>query len=127
MSLEDRLEAIPHHKVDLTGTPDDPRDIDPHRPEITISADWSDNRGAQINLHFGALWAQDNRWADLNVYEARQLAKAIVEIANAVEQACENQNEADYDRQQEQLMESGGGPNLIEQQQAAYKIKRGLP
>lgn len=34
--------------------------------------------------------------------------------------------EAAYERQQESLMEGGGGPSLIEQQQEAYKIKRGL-
>lgn len=39
---------------------------------------------------------------------------------------CENCREAAYDRQQESLMEGGGGPSLIEQQQAAYKIKHGL-
>jgi uncharacterized Zn finger protein (UPF0148 family) len=42
-------------------------------------------------------------------------------------QNCQdNADEAAYDRQQEALMEGGGGPSLIEQQRAAYKIKRGL-
>lgn len=39
---------------------------------------------------------------------------------------CENCREAAYDRQQQRLMEGGGGPSLIEQQREAYKIKRGL-
>ena len=39
---------------------------------------------------------------------------------------CENCREAAYDRHQESLMESGGGPSLIEQQRQAYKIKHGL-
>lgn len=39
---------------------------------------------------------------------------------------CENAAEAAYDRHQEWLMETGGGPSLQEQAQAAYKIKHGL-
>jgi hypothetical protein len=39
---------------------------------------------------------------------------------------CENCREAAYDREQERLMEDGPGPSLIEQQQAAYKIKHGF-
>ncbi len=39
---------------------------------------------------------------------------------------AENLNEATYERQQESLMETGGGPTLLEQQIAALKIKRGL-
>lgn len=38
---------------------------------------------------------------------------------------CELCREAVFDRQQERLMEDGGGPTLLEQQRAAYKIKRG--
>lgn len=38
----------------------------------------------------------------------------------------DNENERAWERQQERLMEDGGGPSLIEQQQAAYKIKHGL-
>ncbi len=38
---------------------------------------------------------------------------------------CENCREAAYDRHQERLMETGGGPSLLEQQREAYKIKRG--
>jgi hypothetical protein len=37
-----------------------------------------------------------------------------------------NANEAAYDREQERLMEGGGPPGLLEQQQVAHKIKRGL-
>lgn len=44
----------------------------------------------------------------------------------STEVICENCQEAAYDRQQESLMEGGGGPSLLEQQQAAYKIKHGL-
>jgi hypothetical protein len=40
---------------------------------------------------------------------------------------CDNCQEAAYDRQQEWLMETGGGPSLIEQQRDAYRIKHGLP
>lgn len=36
---------------------------------------------------------------------------------------CENCREAAYDRQQERLMEGGGGPSLLEQQRAAMKFK----
>lgn len=39
---------------------------------------------------------------------------------------CLNCQERAYDRQQERLMEGGGSPSLLEQQQAAYKIKHGL-
>lgn len=39
---------------------------------------------------------------------------------------CENCRESAWERQQERLMETGGGPSLIEQQRAAYKIKHGL-
>ena len=39
---------------------------------------------------------------------------------------CENCRERAYDRHQERLMEGDGPPSLIEQQRAAYKIKRGL-
>lgn len=39
---------------------------------------------------------------------------------------CDSCMEKAYDRQQERLMENGPGPTLLEQQQAAYKIKRGL-
>lgn len=38
---------------------------------------------------------------------------------------ADNAAEAAYDRQQERLMEGGGGPSLLEQQQAAYRIKHG--
>lgn len=38
----------------------------------------------------------------------------------------ENLDEAAYERQQERLMEDGGGPTLQEQQIEAMKIKRGL-
>lgn len=40
---------------------------------------------------------------------------------------CEPCRERAYERHQESLMEGGGGPSLIEQQRAAYKIKHGLP
>jgi hypothetical protein len=36
---------------------------------------------------------------------------------------CENCREIAYDRQQEDLMQNGGGPSLIEQQIAAMKFK----
>lgn len=39
---------------------------------------------------------------------------------------CDNCAEAAYESQQERLMETGGGPSLLEQQRAAYKIKHGL-
>jgi hypothetical protein len=39
---------------------------------------------------------------------------------------CQDCQERSYDRYQEMLMEGGGGPSLLEQQRAAYKIKRGL-
>jgi hypothetical protein len=39
---------------------------------------------------------------------------------------CENCQERIYNQQQEALMEDFGPPSLIEQQQAAYKIKHGL-
>lgn len=39
---------------------------------------------------------------------------------------CADCRERAYDRHQEYLMETGGGPTLQEQQQAAYKIKHGL-
>jgi hypothetical protein len=39
---------------------------------------------------------------------------------------CEPCRERAYDAHQESLMEGGGGPSLLEQQQAAYKIKHGL-
>lgn len=39
---------------------------------------------------------------------------------------CENCAESAWDRQQERLMEGGGGPSLIEQQRAAYNIKHGV-
>lgn len=37
--------------------------------------------------------------------------------------ACQ---EKAYERQQERLMEDGGGPSLIEQQRAAYNLKHGV-
>ncbi len=40
---------------------------------------------------------------------------------------CEPCRERAWDRQQEDLMEGGGGPSLLEQQQDAYRIKHGLP
>lgn len=39
---------------------------------------------------------------------------------------CESCRERAYDDYQERLMETGGGPTLIEQQRAAYKIKHGV-
>lgn len=39
---------------------------------------------------------------------------------------CADCQERSWDRYQESLMEGGGGPTLLEQQQAAYKIKHGL-
>lgn len=39
---------------------------------------------------------------------------------------CEACCEHAYDRHQESLMETGGGPSLIQQQQDAHKIKHGL-
>ena len=36
---------------------------------------------------------------------------------------CEPCREAAWDRQQETLMETGGGPSLIEQQRAAWRLK----
>jgi len=41
-------------------------------------------------------------------------------------QCIENRNEAAYDRHQEYLMETGGGPTLQEQAQAAYRLKHGI-
>lgn len=61
--------------------------------------------------------------------EKEQTEDLAAHIQQAIEDwftARENRNEAAYDRHQELLMEGGGGPSLIEQQQAAYKIKRGL-
>jgi ribosomal protein L37E len=40
---------------------------------------------------------------------------------------CESCRERAYDRQQEDLAQDGAGPTLLERQQAAYKIKHGLP
>jgi hypothetical protein len=127
MSIEDRLDAIRHLKLDLTDVVDDVADNDPHRPEITIWAEFLEDKGAHIAIAMHALWAQPNRYADLTPLEARQLAKMLVTMADTVDAAIENQNEADYDRQQERMMETGGGPTLLEQQQDAYKIKHGLP
>lgn len=36
---------------------------------------------------------------------------------------CENCRERAYDREQERLMEDGPGPTLLEQQQAAWRLK----
>lgn len=36
---------------------------------------------------------------------------------------CENCRERAYDAQQERLMETGGGPSLIEQQREAWRLK----
>lgn len=54
---------------------------------------------------------------DLEEYDDDQFAAEV----------CDNCAERAYDAQQERLMETGGGPSLIEQQRAAYKIKHGLP
>ena len=43
-----------------------------------------------------------------------------------VEFICESCRERAYDRDQERLMETGGGPSLIEQQRDAYRIKHGI-
>lgn len=47
-------------------------------------------------------------------------------IRGIIDDELSNEAERAYDLQQESLMEGGGGPSLIEQQQAAYKIKHGL-
>lgn len=39
---------------------------------------------------------------------------------------CESCREKAWDRAQESLMETGGGPSLIEQQRAAYNLKHGI-
>ncbi len=36
---------------------------------------------------------------------------------------CERCRERAYDREQERLMEDGPGPSLLEQQQAAWRLK----
>lgn len=43
--------------------------------------------------------------------------------ASGIVNRIENEQERDYDRQQESLMENGPGPTLLEQQQAAQKLK----
>ncbi len=53
-------------------------------------------------------------------------ASATEHLNKIVPDALADYNEAAYDRHQEYLMETGGGPSLIEQQQATYKIKHGL-
>ncbi len=58
--------------------------------------------------------------------DAKGLLPEIDDVLRVHISADENRAEAAYDRQQERLMEGGGGPTLIEQQQAAYKIKHGL-
>lgn len=40
-----------------------------------------------------------------------------------VEWICESCRERAYDREQERLMETGGGPSLIEQQREAWRFK----
>lgn len=45
------------------------------------------------------------------------------DIVKLVDQAELAQNEADYDRQQQKLMENGPGPSLRDQQIAAMKFK----
>jgi hypothetical protein len=58
--------------------------------------------------------------------EEAGLGPAAVEtIADRVRQAEDDKAERDYDRHQERLMETGGGPTLREYQQAAMKLKRG--
>lgn len=48
------------------------------------------------------------------------------QIMAMIEEAELTMAEAAWERHQERLMEGGGGPSLLEQQQAAYKIKHGL-
>ena len=42
---------------------------------------------------------------------------------NDITTLCEPCREKAYDRQQESLMETGGGPSLIEQQREAWNLK----
>lgn len=39
---------------------------------------------------------------------------------------CDSCQERAYDRHQENLMEDGPGPSLLDQQRAAYNIKHGI-
>lgn len=47
----------------------------------------------------------------------------VNEVLKAVEEAELAKCEADYERQQERLMEDGPGPTLLEQQAAAMRFK----
>ena len=60
---------------------------------------------------------------DEPVSPADQYAICIDPWGGNAEIVCESCRERAYDRHQEYLMETGGGPSLIEQQREAWKMK----
>lgn len=87
LTLDDRLDAIKGCKVDLTNGKvwDDPIGADCHRPELTILAELEIDHGPCVNVTIGALWGQPMRFLTLTPTEARALAFALSEMADAVE------------------------------------------
>lgn len=77
-----------------------------------------DREGFYIEDEYGDDVTPTRRWSSF------RNAKAHLDLIIPEEIAA--RDEAAYDRHQEWLMETGGGPTLQEQQQAAYKIKHGV-
>lgn len=97
----------------------DPRITDNDSGEITATVNGKEVRG----------WSYtDDAERRTKMQMAHEFAEGWFQAtrASSTEFICETCQEAAYDRQQESLMEGGGGPSLLEQQQAAYKIKHGL-
>lgn len=114
------IDQIQHRKLLLT---DDPRTEErPHRPELRI---WAEDEGDEPGVVFsmGPLFGQPQRFVELLPAEARALAVLLKQVADDIDSVCENANERAYDRQQERLMETGGGTTLLDQQIEAMKFK----
>ena len=75
----------------------------------------------------GGWWIVDQSYDEEIVFASEDYTHAKQILDEMVRDEIAEQAERAYDRHQEWLMETGGGPSLIEQQQAAYKIKHGLP
>ncbi len=88
LTLEDRLEAIAHRRIKLSGDPDDPREVSPHKPNLAVWAGFKDGEGgAVVTLMLDALWGQPSRFVTLTPGDARTLAALLSATADAVDAA----------------------------------------
>lgn len=84
-ALDATMESIARQSVDLRDSDDD-REISPHRPEVQI---WAEHEEAQcrVSVSIGALWGQQGRFLELSPNEAREMARKLTAVADAIDEA----------------------------------------